>query len=193
MIQRCGALRDVAPPAAADVSALPQPRVGRDRGVGTRHRVQLRDAAPSADAVLRRRLHRRARRARGRRAAREQPGATSRPTTRRSACRCRCGSTPSTTTWCCPCSCRRRRHDRDARRTLDWQTRAGRRCAPGDGHRSHADARRRGRDRVARLHARAPRPRLREPAGRARHLHEHPLRHRATAAASSPTGPAPTR
>ena len=52
---------------------------------------------------------------------------------------------------------------------------------------------RRRRDRVARLHAGAPRPRLREQPGRARHLHEHPLRHRRTAAGSSPTGPAPTR
>ena len=50
----------------------------------------------------------------------------------------------------------------------------------------HLDGDRRGRDRVARLHARAPRRRLRARAGRAAHVHEHPhherlrraLRHR---------------
>ena len=56
--------------------------------------------------------------------------------------------------------------------------RSRRRRAARDGDRRDPDARRRRRDRVARLHAGAPRPRLREQPGRARHLHEHPLRHR---------------
>ena len=52
---------------------------------------------------------------------------------------------------------------------------------------------RRRRHRHARLHAGAPRPRLRQQPGRARHLHEHHLDQRATAAGTSPTGPVPTR
>ena len=54
----------------------------------------------------------------------------------------------------------------------------GRRRAHAAGDRRDRERDRGRRDRVARLHAGAPRPRLRERAGRARHLHEHPLRHR---------------
>ena len=52
---------------------------------------------------------------------------------------------------------------------------------------------RRRRDRVARLHAGAPRPRLRDRPGRARHLHEHPDQQRLRLAGTSPTGPDRTR
>ena len=53
LIQRCDGVRRAAPPAAADVPALPLARVGHGRGVGARHGVQLRDAAPSAVPVVR--------------------------------------------------------------------------------------------------------------------------------------------
>src|SRR3954452_6858397 len=76
-------------------------------------------------------------------------------------------------TSCCRCSNRVPRCDRRRlQRTAGW------RRAARDGDQRHADPRGRGCDRVARLHAGAPRPRLREPTRRARHLHEHPVRHR---------------
>ena len=55
----------------------------------------------------------------------------------------------------------------------------------------HPDRRRRHRD--PRLHAGAPRPRLRQQPGRAGHLHEHHLDQRLLHAGTSPTGPVPTR
>ena len=91
-------VRRAAPSAAADVPALPLARVGHDRVVGARAVVYSfvmprHPPFPWFEEPLRRR----ARRARGGHAARDQPRAASHRTTRRSACRSRCASRSSTT------------------------------------------------------------------------------------------------
>ena len=75
------------------------------------------------------------------------------------------------------CRCSRPRARRDAERAFVRDHRGRRRAAAARDRRDRERDRLR-RDRVARLHAGAPRPRLRAGAGRARHLHEHPLGHR---------------
>ena len=132
-------------------------------------------AAPPAVPVVRGRIRGRARGARRGRADRDEPRRRSGRRRRDRARGSRSGSPSSTATSCCRCSRRRRRHDASRPHV---RVDRGRRRAHAARDRRDRERDRVRRDRVARLHAGAPRPRLRERAGRARHLHEHPLGHR---------------